>query len=358
MLEQNPDLEAEVHQLNDKLQNYADGRENDGSEDDQVGGVEHSSSQQVGPYEYLTGSEMREFQSGVERSMRPMMDMITQAVNAEVALGLKYEPMAKREKMQDVLARMTKLQSLAKSYGRYDGGKRDYPAENLFTALGIGLAVDENSLITVQLESDGQDDFFDVVTLKTDAQANQGLSGLSVPGPLISDRVAPTLHAQDRLHEVDRPKHNQQFFHDTDQWRDHSDEEEEHYEIGRKYMMLVYHQELLQTAQLMGARNLHQLVDLVFQHEVSESQDPDTDPKDRYPAWQKVHELIDQLEPYLAKMKYGMKIHEAAEELMLKRTAGERWSGLVKQLIKEGSPSLPEKVKRMFRHIFSRHTAN
>jgi hypothetical protein len=311
-----------------------------------------SSDGQAGPYEYLTSHEMREFQLGIEESMLPMWNMIAQAADAEVALGLKYEPMAMREKMQDVLALMTQLQSMAKSYGRYDGGKRDLPAANLFTALGIGLAVDKDSLITAQLESDGHDNFYDVVTLKTDAQVEQELPGLSVPSPLVSDRVTPVLHAQDRLQEVDRPSHNRPYYHDTDEWRSHSDEAEEHFEPGCKQMMLVYHQELLRTAQLMGVRNLHNMVDLVFQHEVSESQDPDVDPKDRYPEWHRVHVLIDQLEPYLAKMKLGMRIDEAAQELMLKRTAGERWSGLVKKLTNEGAPSLSEKVKRMFRHIF------
>lgn len=301
---------------------------------------------------------MREFQSGIERSMRPMMDMITQAVNAEVALGLEYEPMAMREKMQDVLALMTQLQSMAKSYGRYDGGKIDHPAANLFTALGIGLAVDKDSLITVQLESNGRDDYYDVLTLKTDTQTEQGFPGLSVPGPLVSDRVAPVLHAQGRLHDVDRPSHSPHFFHDVGQWRSHSDEAEEYFEPGRKDMMLIYHQELIRLVNLMGARKLHQLVDLVFQHEVSESQDSDENPKDRYPAWHKAHELIDQLEPYSEKMSLGMRIDEAAQELMLKRTAGERWPGLVKQLIKEGAPTIPEKVKRLLRHVFSRHTAN
>lgn len=43
MLEKHPDLEAAVHDVNARLQNHADGRDNDGSEGDRVGGVERSS---------------------------------------------------------------------------------------------------------------------------------------------------------------------------------------------------------------------------------------------------------------------------------------------------------------------------
>lgn len=347
MLEQHPELEAKVREVNAELQSHADGREDDGSEGDRVGGVEE--------HNQYNAREIKEFQINVEQAIKPMVEIISQAANADVALGLQFEPMSFRKKMQEVMTSLTQLQSLAKSYGRYDGGKRDLPAANLFTAIGIGLAMNEKSLITVELESDHQDDYFDVLTLRTDTEDSPGMS---IPHPIINDRVTSTLDAQERVSEVDRPDHDRQFFHKPNQWKSRLDEEEEHYEPGRKHMMLVYHQELLRMAKLMGTRNLHNLVDLVFQHEVSESQDSDVESKDRYPAWHNVHVLIDQLEPYLKKMQLGMEMYEATDELLLKRTAGERYSGFVKQLIKEGSPSLSEKVKRMFRHVFSRHKAN